>query len=338
MHPHRALTELLSGQPTRHDINEVVRTAVEHARVYVRWLVWTRGYTIAPLGMSMEDLAYDLIAELVSEIDGPQLRRLQVAVRDVLERDEGADLDAAFKAVCYRTVQVNLARLFIEIHPVRARLLRSLRRFEKAQDGIVRIESITGFWYAFADRNPRLERSSAPADLLWSFARSVGAHKHPVHTVLRQLLESLTAFPELRQAVSEEDVLDITLRIIQTDQVAATPSDSDPSEQAGIDAEKLTDALLLLVVEAREWVFSSYVRRDKLRENEAEAMLAAIHNYVTDLSEGNDHGHFYYLQQRIPTLTQETYRREFRNTYEYIVRSVFTRARERLQLFLEEKE
>jgi hypothetical protein len=338
MKSQRVLTELLSGQLTRHDINEVVCAAVEHARVYVRWLVWTRGYTIAPLGMSMEDLAFDLVAELVSEIDGPQLRRLRIAVRDVLDRDAGSDIDAAFKAVCYRTVQVNLARLFIEIHPVRARLLRSLRRFEKAQDGIVRIESLTGFWYACADRNPRLERPSAPADLLWSFARSVGAHKHPVHTVLRQLLEGLTTFPELRQAVSEEDVLDVTLRIVQTDQVAATPADIDPSEQADGDTDMLTDALLLLVEEAREWVFSSYVQKEKLREDEAEAMLAAIRNYVTDLSEGNDHGHFYYLQQRMPTLPQETYRCEYRNTYEYIVRSIFTRARTRLQLLLDEKE
>jgi len=51
-----------------------------------------------------------------------------------------------------------------------------------------------------------------------------------------------------------------------------------------------------------------------------------------------DHGHLHYLQKRMPGLTQEFYRKHYRNTYEYIVRRVFTKARGRLQLYTERQD
>ncbi|MCZ7555788.1 MAG: hypothetical protein M5R41_05230 [Bacteroidia bacterium] len=338
MNLHQALTDLLSAQSSRQAMHEIVRTAVEHARGYIRWLVWNRGYTITPLGMSMDDLAYDLIAELVSDIDGPELRRLQTAIHDVMQRDPGVSLEAAFKVICYRTVQIHLARLFIEIHPVRARLLRSLRRFVKAQSGLQRIESVNGFWYTREDSDAKLELPPAQPDMLAQFAATVGGHPHPVHAVLLQLLDGLAAYPELRQAVFEDDVLDITLRIIQSDQVAATPETDSTDGAEQIDTDAVLQSVLGVLDELRTWVYDSYVRRNKLREAEADVMLAAVHAYVNDLAAGQDHGHLYYLQQRIPGLTQEAYRERYRNTYEYIVRRVFTAARQRLQCILEVKD
>jgi len=340
MNLNNTLLVLLHGNPSRQEINTIIQVAISHARSYIRWLIWNRNYSISPLGLTLDDLAYDLIAELVSEIDGENLQRLRSSITDIYHEDAEDDIDveSAFKAVVCRNVQINLARLFMEIHPVRARLLRSLRRYEKNHPSITRHDGLAGYWYSYASQAPRLELPSVPADIIRSMTISIGPHHHPTHAVLHQLLAGIARYPEYRQAAAEDDILELTLRLIQTDQTAATPDQHDDELDPEINASIMAESVLQTIPEIRIWVMESYVLRSKLLEDEAEAMLEAIQYYVTDLAQGRDQGHLYYLRRTIPALTQEVYRKRYRSTYEYIIRTVFAKARGRLQLYHEQQD
>ena len=63
----------------------LIDRTVQQARQYIQWLIWHRGYHIGPTGLSVDDLAYDLIAELVSELDGEMLGRLRRALTELTD-------------------------------------------------------------------------------------------------------------------------------------------------------------------------------------------------------------------------------------------------------------
>jgi hypothetical protein len=331
------LSDLLKGRLSHAGTDAIIRVALSHARGYIRWLVWHRNYSLVPLGLSADDVAIDTIAELLSEIDGERMERLRHALEDVMRAGEpGVTLELAFKAVVLRTVRFNLARVFMEMHPVRARLLRSLRRFVQTSDRFKRFDGIAGYWYSFVAGDPRLEFPSAPLDALRAMLVAPNIQAQPAAAVLASLLEALRSFPSLRQAVCEEDVLDLTLQLLQADQLAAAPDNRDA--EPSVDTESITHEALAALDNLRPWVDSSYVSRGKLSEKEAEAMLVAAHRYISDLARSEDRGHFHYLRELLPGLTHEAYRARYRNIYEYILRTIFTSVRERLQLSFEEQE
>lgn len=338
-HIEEVLTLLLRGELTHAGTEVIFRAALTHARGYIRWLVWHRNYSLLPLGMSADDVAIDAIAELLSEIDGERMERLRRALREVLARHDGTDLprELAFKAVVLRTVRLNLARVFTEIHPYRARLLRALRRHVQSTARFVRHDGIAGYWYSFAANDPCLELPAAPMDVLRAMLTATDHQANPVTSVLNVLLEALREFPALRQAVSEEDVLDLTLQLIQADHVAATPEDTRDDAQP-MDAASIAREVLDTLASLRPWLHRSYVIRGKLSEHEAEAMLLAAERYILDLASAEDRGHFHYLRELLPGLSHADYRARYRNVYEYLLRNIFTTVRERLQLSFDDRE
>lgn len=326
-----ALSGLLDGRLSRTESDAIVRAALAHARGYLRWLVWQRQYSLHPLGMSIDDLAADAVAELLSEIDGERMTRLRTALADVLATNDGdVPVAGAFKAVVLRTVRLNLARVFMEMHPVRARLLRSLRRYVTSSSRFVRIDGVAGYWYAFAEGDAQLRQPAAPPDLLRSLLAAPRVQVQPAAEVLEALLIALGAFPSLRQAVSEDDVLDLTLQLLQTDQLAALPQESS-NEEPALDGTVLEEEAVAALASLRDWVEHAYVRREKLDTEEAEAMMEAAARYIRDLARGEERSHFHYLRELLPGLRHDDYRRRYRNTYEYILRTVFTTAASRLQ-------
>lgn len=324
------ITRLLDNEADAHFVDRVIDHAVAVARSYIQWLVWQRGYHLGPTGLLIDDLAYDLVAELVSELDGEVLGRLKSALRGIRDED-GASFDAesAFIAVVNRTARLNLARFFMEINPLQSRLLRSLRRYADASPAIVRIDSVGGYWYAAADRDPQLHLPAVPADTLRSALAATTLDGHPVRSVLHAALDAIARIPGTRQAVCEHDILEWTHSMLQSRHIVE-------SVEAAV-TEDVHDAVITertlhaALSEAREWVDEKYVQRGKLSMQEAEAMFRAILLYVDDLKRDDALGHFTYLRQVLPGLTQRRYRQSYRNTYEYIVRTVFTNVRRRLE-------
>lgn len=324
------IARLLNDELNAHRVDHIVDRTVECARRYIQWLIWQRGYHLGPTGLSIDDLAYDLVAELVSELDGEVLGRLKSALRGIRDEEgEAFDADSAFVAVVNRTARLNLARFFMDINPLQSRLLRALRRYAVASPAVVRIDSVSGYWYAAADRDPQLHLPAVPADTLRSALAATTLDGHPVRSVLHAALDAVARIPGVRQAVYEHDILDWTHGMLQSrhlveSDAAMTAEDVDDS----IMADRALNAAL---AEARNWVDEKYVQRHKLSTMEAEAMLRAIQLYVDDLKRDDALGHFTYLRQVLPGLTQQRYRKSYRNTYEYIVRTVFTNVRRRLE-------
>ena len=324
------ITRLLDGETDAHFVDSVIDHAVSMARRYIQWLVWQRGYSLGPTGLSIDDLAYDLIAELVSELDGEVLGRLKGALRGIRDEEgESFDVECAFIAVVNRTARLNLARFFMEVNPLQSRLLRSLRRYADVSPAIIRIDSVGGYWYAAAGCDPQLHLPAVPADALRSALAATTLDGHPVRSVLHAALDAIACIPGMRQAVCEHDILEWTHSMLQSRHIVES---SEAAVTEDVHDSLFTErALHAVLSETREWVDEKYVQRGKLSIQEAEAMFRAILLYVDDLKRDDVLGHFTYLRQVMPGLTQRRYRESYRNTYEYIVRTVFTNVRRRLE-------
>ncbi|MDT8323373.1 MAG: hypothetical protein RRA94_04605 [Bacteroidota bacterium] len=323
------LDGLLKGNLDERQTDVLIDRTVQQARKYIHWLIWHRGYQLGPTGLSVDDLAYDLIAELVSELDGEMLGRLRHAISELTEvSDASYDVESAFIAVVNRNVRFNIARLFVDLNPVHARLLRALRRYAQASDEIRRIDSFGGFWYARAG-DALLERPPMPLEILRTGVLRFSENGNPVRAVLDACLVHLGDQDTWRRAVLEHDVIELTVTLLKLhhaviDQQFAVDAGHGDTEIAGA---ALTESL----EDARSWVEERYVRTGKLSPGEADAMLDAVLLYIEDLLRKDVLGHVSYLRQTMPGLTQQRYRESYRNVYEYILRSIFTRARERLQ-------
>jgi len=334
MHASISMAELLDGlrrgSLDRRLTDVLIDRTVQQARQYIQWLIWHRGYHIGPTGLSVDDLAYDLIAELVSELDGEMLGRLRHALTELTDAaDAPYDSESAFVAVVNRTVRCNIARLFMDLNPVQARLLRALRRYVQSRASMQRIDSVGGFWYARAG-DARLERPPVPPDMLRAGTVAAGANGNPVRSVLDACLAYLDGQDRWRLAVLEHDVIDLTMARLKMDHAASGGSHTVESVESGDDGIAYA-ALTAALEDARDWVAARYVRTGKLSGEEADAMLDAILHYVDDLRRQDVLGHVSYLRQTMPGLTQQRYRESYRNMYEYILRSIFTSARQRLQ-------
>lgn len=330
MNIEHVLTGLLKGTLSQSDVDVIVAEALAHARSYLRWLMWTRNYTLAPLGMSVDDIACDAVAELLSEIDGEHMERLRKALQNILAKEHrDISIECAFRALVLRTVRLNLARVFAEVHPVRARLLRSMRRFEQSSGKLIRHDGISGYAYSLSDVDPCLERPAAPQDVLLAILITPKLDLQPAPAICVALLEALCSHPELRQAVYEDDVLDITLMELQAGQAAAIDFEGTCEFSDG--ESPIRQETLVALNEMRAWVIETYVKKNKLTREEADAMLLAAERYIHDLARDEDRGHYHYLRTLIPYLSNEVYRSRYRNIYEYILHAVFSRTRRRLQ-------
>ncbi len=324
------LLKLLDGTPTRVDVASIVNMTIESAGKYVYWLLWRRKLNIQQLGLSISDVAFDLVAGLVCPNEGEELGLLRTSMLSLREQQQD-DFDpaVAFSAVVIRTAQVNIPRLFMEYNPASSRLLRGLRRFVKTSEEFVRVESLLGFSYARKGKDLRLELPPLSFDDFRRHLHLKNMNGNPAVSIMEACCELLDKSPEHRNVIPESDIIDLTVDLINREFMGHHISSSEIQETS--DSRTMRRELQRAVEEVRSWVEDEYISRGKLSEADAEAMFLAIQRYVVDIHNDDAFGQFTYLRQAMPGLTQARYRESYRSTYQYILKKIFDRTVERLK-------
>lgn len=310
---------------TSEDHHSLVSAVLDLAITTTKWIVQKRGFHFESLGLSLRDVATDAVAELLSGSDGdpPIIRYLKENTGD---SDDPAVIEAHLRAIVVRTINQNITRILAEYDPVYAKSLRMLRIHVRRTESISVRQAVAGCWYFKGDdQHAAFNLPALRAEDLKTHIVITRSDQNPSVQVLEACLNFLGTQSEFRRAVSESDVMRLTLELLGEDLRMAS-RESVPSDN-NHDYKLIEDAVATAMVETRKWATRKYVEKQKLSVPELEAMIGAIRMFILDSADGEPESYFYYLRQHLPALTYERFREDYRNTFQYILRQFLTKTR-----------
>lgn len=320
----------MQGIAARGETEVLIAYAVRKTEDMLLWLSHRRNYRIHDLGVSLHDLACDIVAELFAGEEEQCCARLRASMSDVNANDDVA-LATAFEAILFKNVHQHLPRIFGEINPLFQHLLRSLRGHVYRSDDVVTLDRMDGKWYCLRGTDASdLSRPAMPFDLLrQQLGFGTAGTSAPVTEVFRSVLEALRDQNEYRPAVLEHDILLLTREAIGMDYAHSALAYTDPVD--GHDASVLGRILLQSLDSTLPWIEELYIEKNRLSRKEVDCLIAAIRMYFHDLMGGEETlGPYSYLRRCMPGLTHERFRDSYRRKFEYILQRVLDEAYIRL--------
>ncbi|MDT8325665.1 MAG: hypothetical protein RRA94_16240, partial [Bacteroidota bacterium] len=145
-----SLRVLLQGESSRDELDVLIVCAVRKTEGMLLWLSHRRNYRMQELGVSLRDIAYDIVAELFSGENEQCCARLRASLSGI-DMSDDLELHSAFESILFKNLHQHLPRIFGEINPLFQHLLRSLRGHIYRSTDIVTLDRIDGRWYCLRD-------------------------------------------------------------------------------------------------------------------------------------------------------------------------------------------
>lgn len=325
------LRALVAGPLDQRSTEALVAATLTYATRILYWVGRRKGYRLGALGLSLEDLAYDAIAELFAEDAEVAGVTLRTALLPVAGMDD-TDLLSAYDATILRTVHWHLPRVFSEVAPEVHLLILGLRQHANPRSDITVRDMVDGRWYLFGDEKTALLH--LPALSYEDLRRRLGPvdplHRAIVIEMLRLVEALLRDQDEYRRAIPEADVLRLALEYLAQ---RTSLSQQPPGESVGHDVAVLTNVLHRAIERVRHSFERFYLERGRLTPEEFEIMLQAIRGAFLDDRLGADvRSHYAQLREYMPGLTNERYRMSYRRKYVYMYERVMEEAQRLLEL------
>lgn len=323
-----ALSDLLDGQADRISADIVVRAAVEYCTAYLRRTSYARSWSFEHAGLRVEDVAFDILGELLADGEEGPCSALRHGMLHTLASHPEGDTPplGAFRAVLITTVNQRIGRYFSACDPIRGKILARVRKRVARCDSLLSISAANGHWYLRPGRESTLHLPALPYEELLLLARAVFSADYFEFELLDSLLSALESLPQVRQAVSEADLVQMSVELLGRALEAEPERSNAPSEDRS--------PLLLIIDETianfRPWLERKFIRPGKLSLSEAEAILRAGRIYLEDAMDGEPDSIYTYLSMTMPGLTRIEYRRDYHNRVGYILQRLFSTVGERV--------
>lgn len=325
------LRRLIAGNLKPGEGEHLVNAAIRRTLHILYWVSARRSYRLQLLGLEMEDIAYDMIAELFAAEEEEcchRLRRSLIAMGSLTSDDE---LLSAYEAILFRNVHQQYARLFAEIDPLHLHLSRGLKAHILRDHSIQVLATFDGrCFYRGSTDDARLHLPAMPYEKLRQHIRyNPDESRSSVIGVLNSVLEALERQDQYRRAVLETDVLQIAKDIVGMDMRGNYVQHAEQEERH--DSRLLMHILYKSLDECGPWLENTYIRTHRLTELELKLFIDAIRLYFTDIMRGDEsQGAYAYLRKCMPGLTHTRFRDSYRRRFEYILQHVMETARAHL--------
>ncbi|MCZ7556762.1 MAG: hypothetical protein M5R41_10215 [Bacteroidia bacterium] len=326
--PDQLLLMTLRGELDRVSSEAMVRYCIERTVGIIQWSNGQSVYAQNRLGLGIEDLAFDIVADLVAEQDDTGCALLRHALLQLPHETE-EERRMSFEGTLIRNVTQSLSRLLGEFNRAQYLLLRSLRSGVRRRTDIVTLDMLDGRWYMRHDTaHAFLERESIPWEQLRMHIRTSGVQgKALVLELLEDTLDMLDAQSEYRKAVRESDIIRIATEIFasQLQTVADIESLDDQNNDITSTMQSVDSYLLSAIDDVRQRLGEFYDDTQRLSANELDAFVAAAQEYLQAATAGERLTLYSCLRGSMPGLTRLRYRETYRNRFEYFIRKITER-------------
>ncbi len=322
---------MIDGKLKPGDGERLVNASIKRTRHILRWISTRRNFRLQHLGLELEDIAYDMIAELFAAEEEECCHRFRRAMLAMGGLESDDELLSAFESILFKNVQQQSSRIFGEINPLHQHLNYCLKSHVLRNHAVQIHTTFDGRWfYRGTVENARLHLPAMPLEELRQHIHFHGSEtRSNVIGVLEAVLDVLEGQERYRRAVLEPDIISISKDIVRLDFKGSAVQHDEMTTTH--DTKVLVHILYQSLDECKPWLENTYLRTKRLTEQELDLFLEAIRLYFMDIMQGEDsQGSYSYLRRCMPGLTHTRFRQTYRRRFEYILARIMETARAHL--------
>jgi hypothetical protein len=320
-----ALHDVLGGNPSHAPLAFVVEHSRRWALAYLRTASQRVTGVFQRLGMSPEDAAYDVIAELFSRDQKGSFHVLQRWWNNLRPNDRSTDeaLEQAFRRLVVGAVHQRAFQSYRDSDPHLAKIIRNIKLALKKHPTVRQI--LDQDFPALIARHCKSSRShlpQMPSEVLLPQLYDLTMPRASLSRMLDSLGEILSSQMEYRRILPVVQAALLIREVYLSDACRA-----DGSEYATGFSESDVEGMVGEALECvRRSALANYLNKRKLSEDELQAHSAALElimrsYYLDGRTKNGADGTFYAsLKKHLPGLTQENFRRKHRMILEYLVK------------------
>ena len=315
-----ALEALQTRALTYPEVDHLVRTFHALALAYVGRKVHAGKLETNRLGISLDDLAVDCIADLFARDDRGTFPSLHSYFADVtLDSLSDPEVLGLCRRLVFSAVNQQLFRIFGSYDPAFRKLLRNLKGAARRIPGVQLVEHQGDAWLLFSANGARITaRPVMPPEFLeMHLARSLSVRSSATD-MLRSVGEVLVDQPGFARAYPLLGLASVLRQMLVRMGVV-----EEPEQQDGISTAEIDKVLKQLLPEVVSAVGMRYLRDGKLQPALLDAYQDAVREILLmEFGDGNgrDVSFCDILTTKIPGLTPAGYASEHRSRLEYLVR------------------
>jgi hypothetical protein len=324
------VSAVLEGTPDRSRLHRVIAVCHGLAVAFLRSkrTVWTLA---SRNGLAHSDIAYDCIAELFQQDASGGLVQLKAYFDGLpLNQMEDAEVLVHIRRLVFAKVNHGIFRICNEHDPALGKILRNLKLAIHALRNFDEVERFGELWIRPTLADPLEDLPAAGQEELLEALRGSarGAPRIP------DLLAALSIYLR-EQSVHARSVplmeLAVTIRLLF---VCTNESQAEPGEESPVSAEDTRSFVREACRTVRTSMSRRYVDRGKVTPATYDVYFAVIEEGLTDRFVGGDGEAFSLyegLKMRIPDLSRDEYRREYKSHLEYLGRLALREALRKLK-------
>jgi len=328
----RAALEALFTRALSHpELELIVRSFHSLALAYIGRKVSTGRLGPNRLGISLEDLAVDCIADLFTQDDQGRFSALQSYFAGAdLRGISGSELLGLCRRLVFSAVNQQLFRIYGHYDPAFRKLLRNLKGSAHRVPGVRLVEHQGDSWVLFSSNGATLGREPViPPEYLETLLSS--------HLSVRS--SSVDMLRSVGQVLAENSAYAsgyplIGLASVLRHMLARMEVVDEPGERDGITVEEMESVLRGILPEVLSGIGARYVRDGKLGPDILRAYQSAVREILLmEFGHGNGHGVSFcdILSTVLPGVTRAEYAEVHRSRLEYLVRVTRRRFLEQMQ-------
>jgi hypothetical protein len=331
---HKLIQRCILPLPDWHDAARLIEICRRLALAYLRASGTSVHSLTTRLGLTLEDVAYDSIAELFARGEGGGFKEMQRWA----EKNAIASLVSAeqsyhpLRRLVLGAVHDRVYYLYHDADPALARLIRNIK-LALPHHPSMKLLRVKGGAFV-VPRNSgclHLDLPSSSPDLLLPLMLEHPMSRDSLRTLLSSLGEVLQGQTSYRRGCTVVEAA-ILIRLTYS---SRKPTVSQPVEADVVLQDSAVEAEIQSVLhEVRASGIQHYIRLDKLTANEGDLLLQVVENvlraeFLSDDGEGR--GYFEHAQSVNGTITRDQYRNRYRVIVEYLAKTARSRLRERLK-------
>lgn len=322
------LINVLSGNASLTQINELVRLAHEMAVFRLQQFIGKGRTNLLDQGVTITSLAMESTAELFARNEDNEFVVLSSYFSEIDGMSPGEAV-IALRALVFESLHDSIVRMYQEIDPVYAKIIRTLNRALPTVKGI-RIVERFGESVVVADGDEHLELPQIPADELQRLLAPLVIRAKNLKTALESLPALLAEHDCFAHSCS---FLTLAAAIKQLYMQMASNFDTVNNDVLGFNVD-LHNLLRESYAEFEEWFRRKYICSGKIEEPLGGAYLAACRDCMTAVfveMNGQEKKYWDYLRPHARHMTYGEYRSKHRCVFEYAMNRCLKIARGRLK-------
>ncbi len=306
-------------------LEPLIDLCVKRTQRIISWLRRRQRTGLHTIGLSIEDIAFDVAANLfVAQYNSPHPPLFEHLQRFA---DTDERLMAEFETLLASNVFQSLTRLYAEGNRTRYLMLRRIREYARSREDIETLDTLAGrLYHPAGEENALLGLPAMPEEELRVLLHASGAAtRGTVRTLFDMAVELLFTQRQFRRVLPEFVLLQVATELWELHYLVDREDDGEEQRER----IELAHRLIVQAVDILHERFERQANRnERLGAAEIEAFEQAALSYYLSMLDGQRLSHFTALRNAMPGLTQERYRASYRNQLEFYMRKVLEKTRE----------